>query len=82
MEVLQSTNKKIVNDRATTIIKARIGADQYSNITSAAYAYSTVLPNIYFHLVIAYGILRKEGVPLAKADYYHGFLPLPEIGVE
>jgi uncharacterized protein len=27
------------------------------------------LPNFYFHLVTAYGILRKEGVELGKPDY-------------
>lgn len=27
------------------------------------------LPNFYFHIATAYGILRHEGVPLGKADY-------------
>lgn len=34
--------------------------------------YST--PNLYFHLVTAYDILRKEGVPLGKMDYMSPFL--------
>jgi hypothetical protein len=33
------------------------------------------LPNIYFHLTTAYGILRKEGIPLGKVDYFTGFFP-------
>jgi hypothetical protein len=27
------------------------------------------LPNFFFHVVTAYGLLRKEGVPLGKMDY-------------
>lgn len=34
-------------------------------------------PNIYFHVVTAYGILRKQGVPLGKFDYLGPFLPTP-----
>lgn len=31
-------------------------------------------PNLYFHLVTAYDILRKEGVPLGKTDYLAPFM--------
>lgn len=31
-----------------------------------------VLPNFYFHLTTAYGILRHLGVPLGKMDYLRG----------
>lgn len=31
-------------------------------------------PNLYFHLVTAYDILRKEGVPLGKTDYLGPFM--------
>jgi len=31
-----------------------------------------VLPNFYFHLTTAYGILRHHGVPLGKTDYLRG----------
>lgn len=37
-------------------------------------ALGLVLPNVIFHLVTAYGILRSRGVPLGKADYQGGFL--------
>ena len=35
------------------------------------------LPNFYFHLVTAYGILRSQGVPLGKMDYLSGGAPMP-----
>ena len=31
-----------------------------------------VLPNVYFHITIAYAILRNRGVALAKSDYLGG----------
>jgi uncharacterized protein len=30
------------------------------------------LPNFFFHVVTAYGLLRKEGAPLGKMDYLAG----------
>lgn len=32
------------------------------------------MPNIYFHVSMAYAILRKEGVPLGKRDWSRGFV--------
>jgi hypothetical protein len=31
-----------------------------------------VLPNVYFHITTAYGILRNKGVTLGKSDYLGG----------
>lgn len=33
------------------------------------YARSFLLPNFYFHVTTAYGLLRHKGVPLGKLDY-------------
>ncbi|MBM3523699.1 MAG: DUF1993 domain-containing protein, partial [Alphaproteobacteria bacterium] len=33
------------------------------------YAASVSLPDFYFHLSVAYAILRHNGVPLGKSDY-------------
>jgi hypothetical protein len=33
------------------------------------YVNKFALPNIYFHITTAYGILRNKGVPLEKADF-------------
>lgn len=32
------------------------------------------MPNIYFHVSMAYAILRKEGVPIGKRDWSRGFV--------
>lgn len=39
------------------------------DLTAEQYARDWALPQFYFHLMIAYAILRCEGVDLGKADY-------------
>ena len=39
------------------------------DLTAEQYARDWTLPQFYFHLMIAYAILRKEGVNLGKGDY-------------
>lgn len=39
------------------------------DLTAEQYARDWTLPQFYFHVMIAYAILRKEGVSLGKADY-------------
>jgi uncharacterized protein len=36
------------------------------------YVNKFVLPNVYFHITTAYGILRNKGVALGKTDYLAG----------
>jgi hypothetical protein len=38
----------------------------------ADYVGKFVLPNVYFHITTAYGILRNKGVVLGKSDYLGG----------
>ncbi len=39
------------------------------SLTADAYVRDWVLPNFYFHLTIAYAILRSEGLDIGKADF-------------
>jgi uncharacterized protein len=40
--------------------------------SGADYVGKFVLPNVYFHVTTAYGILRNKGVALGKSDYLGG----------
>lgn len=42
------------------------------------YAREHALPNFFFHLATAYGLVRKNGVAIGKADYING-LPLQDL---
>lgn len=39
------------------------------DLTAQQYARDWTLPQFYFHVMIAYAILRAEGIDLGKADY-------------
>ena len=42
--------------------------------TGNVYLASFTIPNLHFHLTTAYNILRHNGVPLGKIDYFGGGL--------
>jgi len=42
------------------------------------YAREYAMPNFFFHVVTAYDLLRKNGLPIGKADYIGG-LPFNEV---
>ena len=45
--------------------------------TGADFLLKFSLPNFFFHVVTAYGVLRSQGVPLGKMDYLAGGQALP-----
>ncbi|KAL2817484.1 hypothetical protein BDW59DRAFT_152538 [Aspergillus cavernicola] len=75
LKTLNETDKNVVNEHGDIVEATPIGQGQTADMTGATYAHTIAIPNIYFHLSTAYGILRKEGVPLGKLDYYAGFIP-------
>lgn len=72
---LKEADKNTVIEQENAVAPANFGPGMTLDINGSAFAHSMVIPNIYFHLNIAYAILRKEGVPLGKKDYYAGFSP-------
>jgi len=40
--------------------------------SSLSYLSGFTLPNVYFHITTAYNILRQNGVPLGKMDFFGG----------
>lgn len=45
---------------------------QTFDFTGLSFVQTFVLPNFYFHMTTAYGLLRMKGVPLGKLDYLGG----------
>ncbi|KAL4886391.1 hypothetical protein BJY04DRAFT_213162 [Aspergillus karnatakaensis] len=75
-KTLREADRNTVNEYGDKIESTQRGPEEAVDMSGAAYAHTIVLPNIYFHLTTAYGILRKEGVGLGKRDYYEGFFPV------
>jgi hypothetical protein len=49
-----------------------VGKDSTRTMQGEAYLKQWVLPNMFFHVVTAYNILRHNGVELGKRDYLVG----------
>jgi hypothetical protein len=53
-------------DDAEVVLTTRGGSTTF---TARTYVLEFALPNFYFHVTTAYGILRHKGVPVGKLDY-------------
>lgn len=75
LKTLAEAEREVVNGQADVLTLTQLGPEAKVEMSGSAYAHTVVLPNVYFHVATAYGILRKEGVELGKRDYYVGFFP-------
>ena len=68
IKYLQALDPKIFEGKedAEVIVQRKAGELKF---TGLSYATDLAVPNFYFHFVTAYALLRKEGVPIGKADY-------------
>ncbi|RDW70362.1 hypothetical protein BP5796_08759 [Coleophoma crateriformis] len=76
LKVLGEADKDVVNQHGDVVAPTPVGRMNMVEVSGTTFAHTMALPNIYFHLTTAYNILRKEGVPLGKRDYYVGFHPI------
>ncbi|KZP29017.1 hypothetical protein FIBSPDRAFT_947026 [Athelia psychrophila] len=61
LEALKADSMDGKNDAEITLGERKMKGE--------AYIINYAVPNFYFHLVTAYALLRKEGVPVGKKDY-------------
>jgi hypothetical protein len=51
-----------------------VGKDQTLTLSAEDYLKIRALPNMFFHITTAYGILRHNGVQVGKGDYLTGLV--------
>ncbi|EFY91986.1 hypothetical protein J3459_007935 [Metarhizium acridum] len=73
-ELLTKIDKEVVNKRVGELVPIGLGPGKNVELPGHAYVTGYAIPNMFFHLVTAYDILRKEGVPLGKMDYLNAFI--------
>lgn len=56
-----------------------LGPGMYCDLPARQYVSDYLLPNFYFHIAIAYALLRSLGVPLGKADYMRFLAPYVQL---
>ncbi|WNV06020.1 DUF1993 domain-containing protein [Candidatus Methylospira mobilis] len=65
---IQSVTAAQIDDSEERGISLKFGTRE-AHFLGQAYLLDFVLPNLYFHITIAYAILRHNGVELGKMDY-------------
>lgn len=67
LQALNSADKAYILEHCEEVKPTAFGGNE-PPLSGIQFA-SIMQANIFFHVTTAYGILRKEGVPLGKADY-------------
>jgi len=65
---LKSFDPAQIDGSEERVIELKVGGEPMK-FRGLEYLQKFVLPNVYFHTTIAYGILRHNGVAVGKADY-------------
>ncbi|KAM0265615.1 hypothetical protein ACHAQJ_000048 [Trichoderma viride] len=73
-EIVAAADKDLINQRQNELVSLGMGSKGTFEMPGVHYVNGHFLPNLFFHLTTAYGILRKEGVPLGKQQYLLSFL--------
>src|SRR4051812_23107338 len=69
---LKSADGKQIDASANRQLNFPLGPKNKGEMQGGDYLNHFLLPNFYFHLTVAYAILRHCGVELGKADYLGG----------
>jgi uncharacterized protein len=68
IEVLEKVDPKVMDSMEDGEVVMKLSSGDKKFI-GKEYVLKIAIPNFYFHLCMAYAILRKEGVPVGKRDY-------------
>jgi hypothetical protein len=74
LKSLTAVDKDNFNKHVDQVKTTKLPPGLEVDLSSAALVHGMTMPNIFFHLNMAYAIFRKEGVPLGKRDYLMLFL--------
>jgi hypothetical protein len=66
---LASLDRAAVDAAGPREITFRTGPDSSATLPGGAYLTGFILPNFYFHLTVAYAILRHNGLEIGKRDF-------------
>lgn len=66
---LETIDAKALDGAEDRTVELNFGPDNRHVFRGDDYLFGFALPNFYFHVAIAHGILRSQGVPVGKMDY-------------
>ena len=68
VDLLKAVTKSSIDGKEDDEVTLKTGGGEMK-FTGKSYVLVYALPNFYFHVNMAYAILRAQGVPLGKKDY-------------
>jgi len=71
VDFLNSVPRDVIDGREEADVELKTPSRSFQ-FKGRSYLLGFALPNFYFHVTTAYGILRHNGVPLGKMDYLGG----------
>ncbi len=79
-QILADTKSKLeratINDKKLQETKRiDLPENQYLELSGIEYINDFLIPNLYFHLMTAYNIMRMKGAPLGKVNYMLHLIP-------
>jgi hypothetical protein len=77
VDFLRTVPAERLTDVEEKIVSFPAGPERVLKLKGRDFLYQWMLPNLYFHTVTAYAILRHNGVDVGKMDYLKGADLLP-----
>ncbi|KAK0623716.1 hypothetical protein B0T14DRAFT_425269 [Immersiella caudata] len=74
LELLERVEAKDLDGEEERVIELPMGRTESVTLEVKGYALGWVVPQVFFHVSIAYAILRSKGVPLGKKDFSSEFM--------
>jgi hypothetical protein len=75
IELLSSVDPKALEGKEDEMLSVRLGSlPKPIEMPGKEFVFGQILPNFFFHVNMAYAILRMKGVPLGKMDYLTHFM--------
>lgn len=79
-KIIEETKSTLINaniddEKLKQTIRIDISEQQYLELAGIEYVNDFLIPNLYFHLVTAYNIMRMKGAPLGKVNYMLHLVP-------
>ena len=68
IEVLQKVPSNSMDGKLDAVVQLRVDGGEY-DLTRRKYVLKYAIPDFFFHVTTAYGILRHLGAPVGKFDY-------------
>ena len=73
LALLKTISPEDLAGKEDEVVEVKLGKAGGATVGGKGYALGYALPNVFFHLAMAYAILRNNGVPLGKSDYLSAY---------